>query len=103
MIGETFTERTDREASAAKTERALLKGQLRYMMANATGRAWMWRHLGECGVYRSSFNTDAGVMAFAEGRRSVGLNLLLEIQTLVPELVHKMQQENSQRNEEVKS
>lgn len=40
------------------------------------GRNVLRRMLAECGIYRSSFRDQATAMAFAEGKRAIGLWLL---------------------------
>lgn len=49
-------------------------------MATQDGRAWMWEHLAECGVFRSSYVNNAMDVAFNEGARNVGLHLLSDLQ-----------------------
>jgi len=67
---------------------------LRSLMGVPEGRMWMWDLLGQCGVFHLSFSSDALVMAFNEGKRGVGNQLLAEINRTTPELYMKMVIEN---------
>jgi hypothetical protein len=64
----------------AENEAVAYKFALLDLLATPAGRFVMWRQLQRLGVYSSSFSTDALAMAFKEGRRSAGLELLQEIQ-----------------------
>ncbi|OAM43494.1 hypothetical protein A7Q01_00095 [Eikenella sp. NML96-A-049] len=46
------------------------------LMKLAAGRRVVWRLLEQAGVWRSVFNPEPVRMAFAEGRRNLGLWLL---------------------------
>lgn len=52
---------------------------LRALLQEERVRDYLWRVLGRCRVYGSTFNRNFGDMAFAEGERNVGLWLLSEI------------------------
>lgn len=52
-----------------------------WLLSDDRGLLLMWFVLSRCGALQSSFNTQSTVMAFNEGRRSVGnfiLNSMLE-------------------------
>lgn len=85
------TQRTD--ASRAERERA--DNELRFVMADARGRRFVWQLLGDAGIYRSSFATDPLVMAHAEGKRDTGLRLLDRILRVTPGDYLKAQEENT--------
>ena len=82
----------------AKTHELRKRSGLRKLMSDPEGRAWMWGLLEECGVFQSSFSTDVATMAFAEGRRQVGLMRLAEINRLDPNLYVKMALENTKKS-----
>ncbi len=65
-----------------KTRDLQKKTALRAIMSEPGGRMWMWDLLSLCGVYHSSFSSDALVMAFNEGRRDIGNHLIAEIHRL---------------------
>jgi hypothetical protein len=86
--------------SKAKIREHLKKSGFRKLMSDSEGRAWMWDLLTECGVFHSSFSKDALEIAFAEGRRDIGLRRLAEINRLDPNLYAKMAVENTKKNDE---
>ena|SRR5688572_28359865 len=47
----------------------------------------------DAGIYRSSFNQHGGILNFNEGRRSLGLELLAQLQQLDGDMVDKMEAE----------
>lgn len=59
---------------------------LKWLMSSQKGRRIVKRWLLDCGIFNSTFNTNALTMAYSEGSRSNGLNLLNEINTHCPEL-----------------
>lgn len=78
-----------------KTRDLQKKAALRAIMSEPGGRMWMWDLLAACGVYHSSFSSDALFMAFNEGRRDIGNHLIAEINRLDggPELYRRMASE----------
>jgi hypothetical protein len=79
----TDLKRQEREAEAdeagAREHRRKELDDLRWMLGHPQGRRIVMRLLEEAGVFRSSFNTSGSVMAFAEGRRHMGLFLTGEL------------------------
>jgi hypothetical protein len=86
--------------SKAKIREHLKKSGLRKLMSDPESRVWMWDLLILCGFSRSSFSHDALTMAFNEGMRQVGLQLVAEINRLDPNLYVKMALENTVREKE---
>lgn len=70
---------TDRE----RFEADMREGDVREVMGTESGRRFVWRLLGDCGLYRSSYHPSA-LIHFNEGQRSIGLQLLSEITSLCP-------------------
>jgi hypothetical protein len=64
-------------------------------MGNKRGRRVIWRLLDQAGVFRSSFNTNAMTMSFAEGHRNYGLRILALIHSQCPELYPTMMKEQT--------
>lgn len=88
-------EQETRRKLARDTEEADLK----WLMSSKRGRRIVWRQLDAAGIFRSSFNTNAMAMAFAEGNKNSGLRLLAMIHSICPELYPVMVREaNEQRN-----
>lgn len=88
----------EQKADQAKRDEQAEIDELLWLMSDKRGRRWMWRRLGECGVYRLSY-TIGGVhadLAFSEGRRSVGLNLLAQLMQHCPDRFNEMQKEAKQ-------
>lgn len=78
----------------AKLERDSEEDDLKWLMRSRRGRRIIWRHLVRARVFRSSFDTDALVMAFSEGIRNDGLRTMTMIHQLCPELYPTMIVEN---------
>lgn len=82
---------SDQERTAARTaeEERLARerevSDLCWVMSNKQGRRFVWRLLEKAGVFRVSFNTNNAVMAFNEGNRNAGLQLLNDIMIACPE------------------
>jgi hypothetical protein len=53
--------------------------QLGRILAQEDVRDYLWRLLCSCNVYASTANANFGTMSLLEGRRQVGLQLLVEI------------------------
>jgi hypothetical protein len=71
------------------------EGDVKWLMGNKRGRRVVWRLLDTAGIFRSSFNTNAMAMAFAEGNRNYGLRLLSLVHSQCPELYPVMMKENT--------
>jgi len=84
-------ERELRERLARENEEADIK----WLMGNKRGRRVIWRLLDQAGVFRSSFNTNAMTMSFAEGHRNYGLRILALIHSQCPELYPTMMKEQT--------
>ena len=80
-----------RERLARENEEADMK----WLMGNKRGRRVIWRLLDQAGVFRSSFNTNAMTMSFAEGHRNYGLRILALIHSQCPELYPTMMKEQT--------
>jgi hypothetical protein len=71
----------------------------KWLMSSKRGRRIVWRLLDHAGIFRSSFNTNAMAMAFAEGNKNEGLRILGMVHALCPELYPVMVREaNEQRD-----
>lgn len=96
-----FSAQSASEAEA-QTQKRLAKdteaGDFKWLMSSKRGRRIVWRLLDRTGVFRLSFNTNAMAMAFAEGNRNEGLQTLVQIHTICPELYSVMMKENANDN-----
>lgn len=68
---------------------------IKWLMSDKRGRRVLWRLMDQAGVFRSTFNTNALAMAFAEGNRNYGLRVMAQIHALCPKLYPVMMKENS--------
>lgn len=65
----------------------LLDVDLRVVMGTAPGRRFVWRLLEQSGLHSASFGgSDTHATAYNEGRRSVAMALMREVQRVCPEL-----------------
>jgi hypothetical protein len=71
------------------------EGDVKWLMGSKRGRRMVWRLLDAAGIFRSSFNTNAMAMAFAEGNRNYGLRMLAIVHAQCPELYPAMMKENT--------
>jgi hypothetical protein len=92
-------EAEQRKSELAKLRRDVEKADLLFVMDNERGRRFIWRILESAGVFRSSFDESAALMAFREGSRNIGLSLLAQITDTCPAQFLIMQEEqNGRRN-----
>lgn len=66
-----------REVRLARKDRVAV---LKHVMAGPVGREWIWHLLSECGIF-TSFVDEHHVMAFKEGKRTIGLKVYEDIQS----------------------
>lgn len=83
-----------KETEAQRLQREREVADFKWLMANAEGRRFVWRLLGQAGVFRTSFSTSGLEMARNEGNRNHGLMLIDEIHTICPDRYHQMVKEN---------
>jgi len=76
------------------------KRQLQAIMKTADGREWMWDHLARCNVFAQTYTSDTHDTAFNEGRRSIGLRLLADLQEHVFTQYQQMEAEAMARLED---
>jgi hypothetical protein len=55
------------------------------LMAHAAGRRYVWDRLSAANIFTATFSTDALQMAFAEGNRNQGLQLLSDVMQACPD------------------
>lgn len=83
MSDEPDLEREDIEAAkrtdSDKDRRNQLKTDLAWVLSTRQGRRFVARTLATCGVDLPVFNSNGSTMTHAEGRRSVGIELLQEL------------------------
>ena len=99
----TDVHRLDREEAEKKAAKRIKEsteeGDLKWLMSSRQGRRIVWRLLSTAGVFQLSFNQNAMVMSFNEGRRNYGNLLLSQINSICPDLYPRMAKEaNDERN-----
>jgi hypothetical protein len=89
-------QRRDRESDEERRRKRLLElADLQAVLQTAAGRRFVWAQMERAGVFRTSFDNSGSVTAFNEGRRTIGLMLLADLQATkdLRELWHQAQEE----------
>ena len=94
---ELLAEETERQAKDERYMRRV-RNAIAHVMDSPEGREAMEIILDATGVYRPSFNTNALSMAYAEGRRSVGLALINLIEPASYQIM--LRESHERRNKE---
>lgn len=87
--------RDERHAAARlleTMERDVQVAQLREMLQDERLRDFLWRVLGWCNIYSTTYQKNFGDMALLEGKRQLGLKLLNEICEASPDAEMLMRQ-----------
>lgn len=67
---------------------------IRWVLSHVKGRRFIWRLLSWCGAFRASYvPKDSTQTAFNEGKRDVGLRLLLDVSHANPKAYSQMEDE----------
>lgn len=76
----------DAQRSTAKEqsrfESAIVLDDIRWLMSGKRGRRFMWRLLGDAGLYQQSFDGNTNWSIFKEGKRSLALLLVGQIHSI---------------------
>lgn len=67
-------------------------------MSTASGRSYFCGLLEACHVFRSSYSEAPIRMAFSEGERNIGLQILNDIMQFAPDMYVLMMRERSERD-----
>lgn len=97
LADQARTAATSAEEERQRQERE--QNDLRWVMSSKQGRRFIWRRLSRAGVFQPSFNTNNAVMAFNEGNRNAGLEMLNEIMEACPERYTEMLNEQKDAKE----
>jgi hypothetical protein len=87
-----------RHAEVEQRKRLAKAERIKWLMSNPRGRQVMWDLLADASPWAQTFSTNAMQMAFNEGKRSVGIDLLAYLQLTCPERYFEMLKEH-QKNE----
>lgn len=80
------------QADAERLQLEQEQADLEAVMGTPAGRRFVWKLLGETGLYRSSYHPSA-LIHFQEGQRSIGLALLARLTADCPDQYLMMQSE----------
>jgi hypothetical protein len=83
--------------TADEQEQDRIREEYRWVLSSKVGRRFLWRILGDTGIFETSFSQHNGQMSHNEGRRSVGLEVLLRINEAHIENFFNMMRENKER------
>lgn len=93
-------EAASRKADADHLEAELEVADLKWLLSDKRGRRFFWRLLSQTQLFHTSFNPNAPAMAFAEGKRNIGLQLWAMMQEHAPKAYAEMikEQAHDRRN-----
>lgn len=98
----TDTQAQERDKAEAEDRKRIAQANededFKWLMGSKRGRRIVWRLLEQAGVFRISFNTNSMQMAFNEGGRNYGNQVLVRVHALCPELYPVMQKESTNVN-----
>ena len=86
--------RKAKEARQADDDRRLVVLNL---MSSSSGRSYVHEQLVRCHCFASSYSPSALAMAFAEGERNAGLQLLNDVMAFAPDQYVQMMREQQDR------
>ena len=96
-----MNENTPDSSSANQRQKAIKRkareeaDDFKWLLSSRRGRRIVWRQLERTGVFRSSFNNNSMAMAFAEGNRNLGLQMVAQVHALRPDAYALMVTENA--------
>lgn len=92
----------DQVVKSAKKEKTLRDQEIddiKVVMSTRPGRRFIWRHMGNAGIFQSCFTGNSATF-FNEGRRDIGLKILAEVNAAGPEFLMQMMKEAHQEDEQ---
>lgn len=99
-----MTNAADRKSIRVAEKRVKLEaeqdaGVLSILMSTTDGRAWVWRRLESACVFSTVYNESPTRMAFNEGIRNAGLELLNAVIAIAPDqFIQAMREANVRRS-----
>ena len=85
----------EKQAVRADRERQVT---IRSVMDTKSGRLWFFDLLTSCHIFDSSFAMEAIAMAFKEGERNIGLQILRDLMRACPDMYVLMMREANERD-----
>jgi hypothetical protein len=89
-------EQVAKVARTAKQKDKQADADLKWVMSDARGRRFVWALMARSGIYRNSYLAGQGqgeAVAFYEGERNIGLELLARVAKVTPKAYQTMTQE----------
>jgi len=86
-------ERSKKLSDDAKRRRVRDLNDIRVILKSPEGRRFLWRTLSKAGIFRDSFTLNSNQTSYNEGRRSTGLDLLIDLHDADVLAFARMQQE----------
>lgn len=77
-----MAQRNAREATELERQDLIQRRRdddMRYVLNDPRGRRFLWELLGDCGLYRLSYEHSGSATMFKEGERNVALRLMTRI------------------------
>lgn len=79
------------------------KNDYRFLVENRNGLRFLARLLDKCGVFKTSFHSDPLKMAFMEGQRNIGLEILSKCLDINEKFLYNIQLELENLKKEIDS
>lgn len=79
----------------ARLVRETEEADLKWLMSSKRGRRIVWRLLSQSGVFQPVFHPTAMVMAYQEGKRNYGLQMLADVNKYCSDYYTTMMRENT--------
>lgn len=90
-------------AAVQKQNQEREQADIQALLKIPEGRRFVWKLLGLSGMFRASMTGEAMTTAFNEGRRDIGLGILLEINTCDHNAFAQMQSEHFSKSNSEKT
>ena len=89
MVNAADPKAVEEQKKDAKFRRSRELSDLKAVLSTPQGQRTIWRYLAMCGVYRLSYTGNADTN-FNEGQRSIGLNMISDLNEADPKLYLQM-------------
>lgn len=73
-------------------------GDVAEVLSTVQGRRFMWRYLTVCGIFKTSYSSDANNTFYLEGQRNIGLQLIADVNEADPTAYVTMMQESNKES-----
>lgn len=87
-------EQIEKDKRREEVERVKKHNAINYVLSKVEGRKFYWDLMCDCGIFTVSAHNSGSWTYFNEGKRSVGLKLLKELNDFDPKVYALMVEEN---------